>query len=126
MADGFSIDSETAELADVPGFTTGAAACGLAPEGLEGGYRNGVTVVVEGDAAHPFVVPTAGPERGLVVDIGEHDADGTLELTFADPQGGVAIRGFRAEAVDRDAGAPAQQFDERLTSQLRALGYVDD
>lgn len=58
------------------------------------------------------------------VDLGTHQVGRYFAVEFAEPQGGVAIKGFSFES-ERAASGAESPLDPELEERLRALGYVD-
>jgi arylsulfatase A-like enzyme len=97
----------------------------LDEELIEKGYRNGFRVEIAAKQDRVVEVEEAGPERGVLVDLGEHDLDGRFEASIAEPRGGVGISGFKLEYLGEERATEAIADDEQLKSRLRALGYVE-
>jgi len=87
VGDAFSIDSEAARLSDVPGFKTGAAACGLAPDGADIGV-----ILCEADGGSGTALFTRNKLRAPSVGVSSPRAmSGKLR--------GVVITGTNANAL---------------------------
>ena len=89
------------------------------------GYRNGFRLEVSGKQNRVVRVEEAGGERGLLVDLGEHEFVDRFEVSIDEPRGGVAISGFKFEYLGEKRAPEAVGEDEQLKSRLRALGYLE-
>lgn len=88
------------------------------------GYQNQFTLRFPGGDNQPVRLSGVESAPGAPLDAGEHRLGRELTIEVSDPQGGVAIAGFRFERVDRPQ--PTAVSDPALKERLRALGYVND
>lgn len=94
----------------------------LDPGSWQNGYQNRFRIEVLGSDTAPVEVSPALLAADGTVPLGEYELGRTLRFRISEPRGGVAIVGFRLQALDASTRRP--RLDPGLEQQLRALGYV--
>lgn len=88
------------------------------------GYQNRFTLRLPNGDNRPVRLSGTGAAPGSPLDAGEYDLGRELTIELSEPEGGVAIGGFRFDRVDRSQ--PLAADDPALKERLRALGYVHE